>query len=345
MTIARAVAAATLLLAAFSAAPVRAQSVDAELLFREGRKLMKQGKIAEACDKFEASNRIEESAGTLLNLADCREKNDQLATAWATFGEAASAAKRENEPKREAEARRREKQLEPRLAHLTISIGDASHVEGLQIARNGKLVDPALWNQAIPVDVGPYEIVAQAPGRTRWSKRVTVAKDGDIASVEVPPLEAPAAHPPPQQPVAQAPTTSAKPVAALDQPDEEAQADEQPGPSRFTPLRDVSIGLAAVGVAGVVGGIVLGRDAQDLEKRSDALCPTTACNDAQGVKLNSDARDKATQANIAYIAGGAAIAGGVVLWFVGAPKVARDHVAVAPVVTGDRVGVSFAGRF
>ena len=344
MTIARAVAAATLLLAAVSAAPARAQSVDAELLFREGRKLMKQGKIAEACDKFEASNRIQVSAGTLLNLGDCREKNDQLATAWATFGDAASAARTENEPKREAEARRREKLLEPRLAHLTITVGDATHVDGLQIARNGKLVDPALWNQPIPVDVGPYEVVAQAPGRARWSKRIAIGKDGDTASVDVPPLEAPAAHPPPHPAVAQEPAT-AKPVAALDQPDEDAQRDEEPRASRFTPLRDVAIGLAAVGVAGVVGGIVLGGDAQDLEKRSDALCPTAACNDAQGVKLNSDARDKATQANIAYIAGGAAIAGGVVLWFVGAPKVARDHVAVAPVVTGDRVGVAFAGRF
>src|SRR5205814_1086445 len=94
------------------AASARAQSVEAGVLFREGKKLLKDGKIAEACDKLEASDRIESSPGTLLNLADCREKNHQLATAWAAFHKAAAAAKTGGDTKRESEARRREKALE-----------------------------------------------------------------------------------------------------------------------------------------------------------------------------------------------------------------------------------------
>ena len=91
MTIVRAIAIAGVIAAA---APVRAQSVEAEVLFQEGKKLLKEGKIAEACDKLEASDRLESSIGTLLNLADCREKTGQLASAWAAFVKAAQSAKR-----------------------------------------------------------------------------------------------------------------------------------------------------------------------------------------------------------------------------------------------------------
>src|ERR1700733_8879705 len=77
MTIAKLAAIA---IVAALAAPARAQSAEADVLFREGKQLLKAGNIAEACDKLDASDRLESSVGTLLNLADCREKNHQLAT-------------------------------------------------------------------------------------------------------------------------------------------------------------------------------------------------------------------------------------------------------------------------
>jgi hypothetical protein len=84
-----------------------AQSPEAEVLFREARKLMKQQAFAAACEKFEASERIEAGLGTELNLADCREKNKQLASAWAMFVKASQTARRIGDKKREAEANRR----------------------------------------------------------------------------------------------------------------------------------------------------------------------------------------------------------------------------------------------
>ena len=142
-----------------------AQSVEAEALFQQGKKLMAAGNVAEACDKFEASDRLEASVGTELNLADCREKNGQLASAWAAFLKAAGTAKRAgNDGAREAEAKRRATALTSRLSYLTISVADSSKVDGLVIQRNGEPVDPALWNTGVPVDPGVYEISGQAPG-------------------------------------------------------------------------------------------------------------------------------------------------------------------------------------
>src|SRR5262245_58083088 len=75
-----------------AAAPVRGvaqpATVQAQSLFDEGRKLMKAGKIAQACAAFEASEKLDPVVTTLLNLADCREQNHQLATAWGAFVEA-----------------------------------------------------------------------------------------------------------------------------------------------------------------------------------------------------------------------------------------------------------------
>jgi|HubBroStandDraft_6_1064221.scaffolds.fasta_scaffold80851_3 hypothetical protein len=330
MTIARLV----VLAAIVTATPAHAQSVEAEVLFRDGKTLMKDGKIGEACDKFDASDRAEPSVGTELNLADCREKNGQLATSWAVFRKAAVAAKTAGDAKREAEARRRASRLEPRLAYLTILVPDASRIDGLQVARNGTTIDPELWNQGVPVDPGDYEISGQAPGHERWSAHVTIASDGQKASVEVPRVKPFAETKPASEP---APVVPAPVVARPAQP--------EATPTTFTSMRKIAIAVAAVGVIGIATGAVFGSKANSLETQSDATCPTSVCNDPHALQLNLDAHSDARVANIGIIAGGALVAGGVVLWFVGAPRAAHDEVAITPVLAPGALGLSATGSF
>ena len=124
MTPGKRVAAALCVAAVGISAPrASAQSASAELLFREGRTLIKSGKLAAGCDKLAASDRLEPSIGTALNLGDCREKLGQLATAWAAFRRAEAMAHRAgNDGKREAEARRRADRLESQLPSLEIDV-------------------------------------------------------------------------------------------------------------------------------------------------------------------------------------------------------------------------------
>ena len=82
-----------------------ADPATAEALFREGRRLLDEGKTDEACPKLAESQRLDPSAGTMLNLATCYEKNGQLASAWVTFKGAATAAQNANEVDRAKLAR------------------------------------------------------------------------------------------------------------------------------------------------------------------------------------------------------------------------------------------------
>src|SRR5262249_9554586 len=202
---ARAVLAIAITGIAWPLAHAHAQSPEAEVLFRDGRDLIKRGQLAAGCDKLVASERIESSIGTLLNVGDCREKLGKLASAWAAFRKAEGMAKRAGDDKRQAEAARRAAQIEPRLSNLVIEV--PRRIAGLGVRRGGEIVDEASWNTAVPVDPGSYAIAAEAPGFVAWSATVPVMAGAKREVVVVPSLErapAAAAAGPPQL-AAQAP--------------------------------------------------------------------------------------------------------------------------------------------
>jgi hypothetical protein len=325
-------------------APAHAQSAEAETLFREAKRLMRSGKIADACEKFDASERLEPTAGTELNLADCREKNGQLATAWAMFLKAAAAAKRaDNDGKREAEARRRAAALEPRLAYLTISVPEASRVEGLVIKRNGTVIDPALWDQRVPVDPDEYAIAAAAPGFEPWGTSVVLK--AKPRTVEVPALV--------KLPVSDRVVASGTPATGRSAGDVAgrtaggAGAREEPAaaaPSQLTGRRELALGVAAVGVVAAGVSLGFGLEARSVENQADAICPGAACTDPHAVDLNRVARRDALIANIGLATAGAAILGAAVLWFTGSPR-PGGGVSVAPILGSDRAGISLTRVF
>jgi hypothetical protein len=320
--------------------PAHAQSAEAEVLFRDGRNLIKHGKLAAGCDKLGASERLESSVGTLLNLGDCREKLGMLASAWAAFRKAEATAKRAGgDDKRQAEAGRRAAMLEPRLSNLVIEV--PRRVDGLVVHRDAELVDEAQWSTAVPVDPGSYTIVAEAPGFLAWRTTVLIGPgtagaggpgglDGKRMIVTVPVLERAPVAPEPEPTARSAPGREpAAPVMIM-----------RDG-GTWSAMRKLSV-VAAVAGAGALGaGVYFGMHANDLRDRADQRCPLTVCADPEGLSLNDQAQTSARRANILYIAGGASLATAMVLWLVGAPA---ETIVVS--TAGDhQLGVAMIGSF
>src|SRR5262245_5891463 len=149
------IAAISALCLVVGAGTARAQRSQAEALFDDGNRLMAEGKLSQACDAFDASNRLEPGAGILIRLGECREQNGQLASAWSAFQQALARVK---DPRKRAFATARAAALEAKVSYLTVSVAPEVNVDGLVIARAGTPIEPAQWNRPLPVDGGSHLI-------------------------------------------------------------------------------------------------------------------------------------------------------------------------------------------
>jgi|HubBroStandDraft_1064217.scaffolds.fasta_scaffold01668_4 hypothetical protein len=301
--------------------------VTAEALFEDGRRLMTEGKYAEACPKFAASERLDASTATLLNLASCYERQGRTATAWATYKEAASAANAAGRSDYLVAAERHASGLEPSLPRLTLNVDQP--VEGLHVERDGAAVDRAEWGIAIPVDPGSHSIVATAAGHKGWASTVAVTQNGAEVTLTVPALEVLAAE-------ASAPSAPAPVTAPIGVPPAPVEADRHAGASTQTAMAWI---LAGVGVAGLAIGTGFAVSAKNKYNSTLSQCEPVdpdLCT-SQGVSARNDARSQGDVATLAFGIGAAAVVAGAVLWLT-VPHTGSDgrgtSLLVAPTLGG-----------
>ncbi len=225
----------------------------AESLFRDGKRLSAEHKFAEACPKFAESYKLDPGLGTLLNLATCHEAEGKPASAWAEFSEASSRARRESDNERAQLAEEHVRTLEPKLAHLSIALAGAAP-QGLVIKFDGRELSSAALGVQFPIDPGPHQLEASAPGKQSYSLAITAPGPAGSATVTVPPLQdAPGvAASAPVSPTPGAPT--AAPAATV-----AAAAPSSSGPSHTAVIASgVATGLFLVGA--VTTGIIYSSD-------------------------------------------------------------------------------------
>jgi hypothetical protein len=311
-----------------------ADPATATMLFNEGRRLVNAGHYAEACPKFEESERLDPGIGTQFNLADCYQHIDRFASAWALFLDVASSAGGTGQQARESLARKRALALEPKVSKLMIATPRNS--AGLEVRRNGEPVRSMLWNSPVPVDPGSYTLEASAPHKKKWSTVASVGPNGVTVTVAVPELE------------------NDDTAAAVPAPSEAAGAGA-PGASEAAPAepakgkleRTIAIGVGGAGVVAIGIGSFFGL--RSIAKHSDyeSLCHGGSCQPAAG-PLHDQAVSAGNASTVAFIVGGALAAGGVVLWFT-APRATADapssRLVVAPAIGSSSAGAVVSGAW
>ena len=290
----------------------------AEVLFQEARRLMDAGKYALACPKFAASQKLSPAVGTLLNLADCYQQNGQTASAWVRFVDAQAAARRANRPEREKVARDRAAALEPKLSRLNVSVAERE-TPGLEVKRDGFVLDPAMFGTAVPVDPGKHTVDAEAPGRKKWT--MTVEAGATTVLVKIPALEE-AGEPQNTIPIVPKPAVE----------------------SSGSGQRTAGLIVLGVGVVGLGIGTVFALSARS--QWADAQsnhCLGTVC-DPDGVALAQGAQSAGNVATIVFIVGGLATAGGALLYF-SAPSGKHAALRVVPSVSPRSAGLTMGASF
>jgi hypothetical protein len=308
------------------------QKAAAEALFEDASKLMEEGQYGAACERFEQSQKADPGVGTLLNLGRCYALTGRLASSWAIYREAASAARASGQGDRARVAEENARELRPRLSELALLV-PPSQPRGYELLMDNNLVSSVQFGLSVPVDAGQHLLVARAPGYEQWSSVIQVGGSGAHKTVQIPsltPLVEPASAPP----VDAAPSAHFAAPSAVNAvgPAADAGSSGSGSGQRWTGLIVAGGGLVAVGA-----GVGFGLHARGLDDDAKKLCGAQGCSTPQGEDLNESARNWATAANVAYAAGGVALVTGAILYFTAhdSPKTAHGGSwQVVPVLGG-----------
>lgn len=261
-------------------------------LFDEAERLVTSGDYAHACPKYAESERLDPQLGVLLYLAECYEKNGQLASAWGSFRAAMEIAEQRGDA-RASMARSRSQALSSRVSRLVIEVPAEARAPGLVVKRDGAPVAETLWGSGVAVDPGTHRVSAEAPNRRSFEREVSVTGEGTEARVALIPLE-------PLPVEQQGGGTSAAPAATV---------------SDGSTQRIAALGVGGLGLVGIGVGGFFGLSAQSSASDSNELCNAKNVCTTKGDDLRDQAKSKALVATIATGIGAAALAGAAVLWF------------------------------
>ena len=315
---------------AAAAEPSAVDRATAQSLFDDARKLVDAGKFGDACPKFAESLRFDPGLGTMLRLADCYEKNGQIASAWAVFLDAAENARKAGDP-REKIAKERADALAPKVSKLSIRVAEPK-LTGLVIKRDGEPIGSALFGTAAPVDPGKHAIEASAPGKKTWKGSADVPSGGGSVSIDVPALVDDAAAPPAVVPPP-GPAKAAPPPTA-----------ESPPP----PAKSNTAGyvVAGLGVVGTVAGVVLYLGAKSKHDEALSQCQqgttVTHCPDSARTQNDSAKTTGIIGAAVGGV-GAAALVAGVIMIVTGGKSSSTGSLQVSPVGFSQGGGLMVGG--
>lgn len=161
----------------------------AEALYRDGKRLVAEGKIREGCLKLGESQRAEPTLGTLMALAACHEKEGKIGSAWSEFSQAYRIARTQGDIERADYAREHAEALAPDVHYVVLGL--IAPPQDIKIVVGEKTYGAAVSGTPLPVDPGDYEIRATAAGKKPWTKTISIPKRSGQLDVVIQMQDAP----------------------------------------------------------------------------------------------------------------------------------------------------------
>jgi hypothetical protein len=313
-------------------------AAEAEVLFRDGRALVKAGRTSEACAKFAESHRLDPQIGTLLNLALCHEEEGKMASAWAEFNEVAERSGPTSE--RTGFAQRHALAAEAKLSKLRIRV--EPDVTGLNVTLDGRPLRRAEFGLLIPLDPGAHTIEATAPGKMRWVERAELATGPVTQEVIVKLAD------PPESGTTTAPSSTASPSPAVPRSKTDAPTSAAPGAGR----RTVGLVAGSIGLIGLGIGTGFGFRALHEKNTYDELCNLPAPNNCPSQRnrdLAAEAKNELGKAEIVstvgFALGAVGLATGLYLLLTAPSSKPPNSVRISPGLGRGAAGVTMGVAF
>jgi hypothetical protein len=340
----------SIVLAVWLAIPAAAWADPRQADIAKARKLFDEARAAEdredwpaAEEKLRSAIVIKETAGLRFHLAYCQEHRGMLVEAMADYDRASELALgRDEDVARQTAARREE--LKKRTPTLTV-IADPN-VGELSLALDGHPFSAALVGKPIPQNPGAHHVTLSAPGRRAYAADVTLAAGDAIVMTAAIPPEGPAL-------TARAEPTPAGPTEPIPPPSGGG------GGRAFVLATEAAVTAISLGIGigyAISASSANSRMEADREKldtaaaspdEADKACQTGAgnadlCEDLQAAYDRWHHHRFLSEVGfIGASVGAAAFAATWILW----PARRHPQQAIAPFVSAQATGISFAGQF
>ncbi len=274
----------------------------AQALFEQARVEIRHGDYQAACPKLEESERIDPANGTLLNLVVCEERIGKVVAAYLYAEELLQRLPAHDE--RRPFIQRRLDMLTPRLSRVTLHFA-TTWSPGAKVLLDGVEVNTASSGIPLLVEPGVHHLRVTAKG---WEPRdyELSLTEGQTLDWRADDFESGAAAPiAPGSPSAKEPT----PTAALPSP--------HPPPA---PVHAATVGgppawvgwtAGAVGVAGVITGVVTTALALDRQATVAEVCPHKVCRDQSGIDAAAEGKAFVVSGIVSFAVGATGLGVGI----------------------------------
>lgn len=338
------------------------QRAAARSLATEGATAFQEGRFKEAVDFFGKAESLMHAPPHLLFLARAHVKLGQLVRAREAYLKIVKETLPANAPKAfrdaQASAETEVREIEPKIASLTIRVEGAEGATDLAVMVDGVALPNVLIGLAQPIDPGTHRIEAGATGFRAPSEPVTLT-DGEKKSVVLKLESAPGAAP---LVAAPAPAGAAAPAPAATTPAPAAATQPAGSPTSDAGATDESSGgglrigsyvAFGVGAIGLAGGTLF--TVQSMGKRKDADETFAACQaevggcrtgdprSTQTDDLDREADSKQTLGIVGFAVGGVGVAAGVTLLLLSSGASDENKAGVEPFIGLGTAGLR--GRF